>query len=322
MKKKSTISNYELDLFDLTKIIWSNKLVIMLITFVFILIAIANEMLLTKTKNNYNMNSLIMNIKFAKNLEINKFESIYNFMNNNNNNNNDSIHFNKFIYQNFEENLRTNFSEFIKIQKNNEPMQEIYEIADSFDISNSKNIEGKYVVKFQLKNDEREVVILFSKFLDNSKAKLINLLVANLQYEIELSKNLEIHKDKFQKEFLLGEKLIAKKLNISDNQIIGSVDRESYFLRGFNSIDEKLNYITNKGYEKYSSLMKEAEVLKKNDPKIIFDYKITSLSQEPAVEKKSFIFNLIVSIIAGLIIGVFFVVSKDLFQPSKLISKK
>ena len=169
---------------------------------------------------------------------------------------------------------------------------------------------------------------------------------------LEVKKNELFVRDSKRIQFLLEQSLIAKELNLSDNQqskhqslsfntdkvegiplgtskekgqynvsLNVNTNDVSYYLRGYKAIDKEINIIKNREHIQLSNTTNKVETLKESNINWI-NYNIFLLDSVPIKQtfKKTTI-PLHLGIVFGLIIGVFYVFISNALRPLE-ISKK
>ena len=118
-----------------------------------------------------------------------------------------------------------------------------------------------------------------------------------------------------QLDYLKQQRQIAKELNISD--IPYGYTGQPFYLRGYVAIDKEIEIFQKNIDKKYKILKTKINSLKKaNINWIMYDI---SLIEEKSLKNTKLI--LMISILLGLIVGVFFVIISNIFQ-SHTASKK
>ena len=138
-----------------------------------------------------------------------------------------------------------------------------------------------------------------------------------------------INKDTERLDYLKEQSAIAKELNIIANQIDNvSLSRSSvslnistadiaYYLRGYKAIDKEIELIENRDYQ--SLKLVEQEINDFKDKEIEFVKYNVYLMDHNSLKNTKLI--LMISILLGLIVGMFYVLISNAFKPKK-ISKK
>jgi LPS O-antigen subunit length determinant protein (WzzB/FepE family) len=330
MKKNLTLNNDEIDLIAIFKIIWEGKKKIFLITIISFLIALGH---LSQIPRNY-LNTLIINP--SNDYTLKRYKIIRELLNLDQSDHSDQLNkFNqlnrdKFIFEleyKFITELK-DYEEFLFILKSTKRIQkdisklkikdqeiEIFSYAKLLEVVRSK--EKNYVINFTWHDPEEALKILHDTLnltSNNVKKHIVN----ELKQELEYKKKSLISKDVEKLDFLKEQSIIAKELNIMDNQI-GNINITDiiYYLRGYKAIDKEIELIQNREYQSLKSI--EQEINEFNDLEINFvDYNVYLLKTKSLKETKLI---LIISVLVGLIIGVCFVLISNATQ-SQTISKK
>ena len=324
MKKNFSTYDDEIDLVVLFKTVWSNKIKILSIIIISFLIGILYSFLIP---NNY-LYSLTINA--SDNSEFEKLDSIdqlvnFEFTKGIDNKINQTV-----LYKFFKE--ISDYEEFLIDLKNK--------------IKNSDN-KSKSLVKTQEKELHEIKKLLKLTLNDNLKLELkwdnfdeaknilqdtINLTLNNLVVSvykefdliIEKQKNLILTKDLARIEYLKEQSWIAKELNIADNQITTLFSNEAnnliynpYYLIGYKALDKEIELIQNREYKKFKLIKQELNFLK-NEKINLIDYDINFIKVK---RLKNIKLILLIFILLGLILGIFYVIITNEFQ-SKISDKK
>lgn len=331
MKKKTPINSEEIDLIEIFKTLWEGKLKILLVTSFFFLITFA----LTKTQPDVFETSI--KIKASKESEFKQILLVERLLNpepekDKKKKLNIQIDMlNKFVdeimdYEEVMSILKTNK----KIEKNiidqnqKTKRQILFDNAKSFSIKqNDENIKVA-TLKFYW-DDPSESIDILDEVL---KASLLNLekrVINELTDKLMINKNLEINKDVKRLEYLLEQSKIAKELDLKDNQVdsinlsqanvsfnINNND-VAYYLRGFKAINKEISLIKSRKYVSFLDIEKLISSIKDNKIKWV-DYNIYLAESKPIKDIKLL---LMISIVSGLIIGVFYVLISHAIKSRK-----
>jgi hypothetical protein len=185
-----------------------------------------------------------------------------------------------------------------------------------------------------LKNNDLKLELKWDNF-DEAKDILqdtinltLNNLVASAYKEFDLiikkQKRLIRMKDLARIEYLKEQSWIAKELNIADNQITTFFLKEannfiynSHYLMGYKAIDKEIELIQNREYKNFKSIEQELNFLK-NEKINFIDYDINLIKVKRLKNIQSI---LVISILLGLTLGIFYVLITNKFQ-SKISDKK
>lgn len=328
MNKKSHLLNEEIDLTESLKIIWVKKIIVLFITIVSILIAIGYEIYKKKELNIYS---------YSYKLDFNQFENtdfikILSLNNNFNNTNNKNLNFRKSFLNKFLEEIK-DYEELSSVIKKNintkdRTDESVFAHQTYGQLVNSPNkdiidfTKNEFHILVKVKwYDDIEILNILDETIELAILNLRNKLMNELSVYLHNYKNNLILKDENEIQYLLEQSYIARQLNIKDNAVDNTLDKESFYLRGYLAIDEKINSIQNRKYKKIYSAINEINLIKKSNINLV-DHNLVLLNKKLIEKNSNFKLNLIISIITGLLIGVIFVISLDLFQSKKINNKK
>jgi len=335
MKKKIPINSEEIDLIEILKTLWEGKLKILLVTSFFFLITFA----LTKTQPDVFETSI--KIKVSKETEFKQILLVERLLNpepekdKKKKFNIQVDMLNKFVdeimdYEEIMSILKTNK----KIEKNiidqnqKTKRQILFDNAKSFSIKQNKDENIKVATLKFYWDDPSESIDIIDEVL---KASLLNLekrVINELTNKLMINKNLKINKDVKRLEYLLEQSKIAKELDLKENQVdsinlsqtnvslnINNND-VAYYLRGSKAIDKEISLIRNRKYVSFLDIEKLINSIKDNKIKWV-DYNIYLAESKPIKDSKLL---LMISIVSGLIIGVFYVLISHAIKSRKLSS--
>ncbi|MDC0236120.1 hypothetical protein OAK10_04460 [Candidatus Pelagibacter sp.] len=337
MENINQIDNDEIDLIELIKLIFNNKLKLILIILIAAIIG---------GLYNYNLpNSFQFVLKFkpAKNsvlidyTKINQFLKTNQTMASNKYAVTNASAFGKFIVEFLD------YEELILVLKNDKYIKEqisqlsnrdqkiaLGSMARSFTLEPSvskKKVKNSelYEIKFFWHDKDQGINILdetLNVVLKNLEDRITNDLekIVKKIYEINIQNNLD------RINYLIEQSLIAKELSIIDNQLdsinlsqsnfsFNINSNEAYYLRGYKAIDKEISLIKKREYKNGFLLLKEAKDLKNSNKIKWIDYNINLVEIKNV--KKSFLVTVIVSMIIGSIIGVFYIVVFNMLKPKK-----
>ena len=198
---------------------------------------------------------------------------------------------------------------------------------NSLTVNKSQNYELIKIVNFTWHDPNEAKKIIqdtLNLSLNNLKKKLFDEFVEILETE----KKIIFGKDVERIEFLKEQSIIAKELNIEDNQIDQiifphpqsniSLNNNSgynhsdtaYFLRGHKAIDKEIELIQNRDYQKFKFIEQEIDILRDAEIDLV-KYEINSIDVR-SLKKTRLI--LIISILSGLMVGIFYVLISNVFQ--------
>ena len=325
MKKNSPLYDDEIDLIALFKIIWDGKIKILLITIISFFVGFVYN---SQIPVNYT-NSLT--IKTSKSIEFLKLENINELLKSNQSNQSNQLYLDKFI------NELEDYEEFLLIIQNTKKIQEhlsklnikdqekeLFKYAKSLKIVPPKKNEQNYIINFTWHNSEEAQKIL---------QDTLNLVSKNLKERIhlefeqilEFEKRLLLNTDKIRLNYLREQSAIAKELNIIDNQIdnvnlsqssvslnINTADI-AYYLRGYKAIDKEIELIESRDYQNLKLIEQEVNSFKAQNIKLA-DYNVYLMGVKLLKDTKLI---LVISILLGFIVGIFYVLISNAFQPKK-----
>jgi hypothetical protein len=258
---------------------------------------------------------------------------IYNQSNQSNQSN--QLYLDRFI------NELADYEEFFLIIKNTKKVQEhfsklniedqeieLFKYVKLLEIDIPKKNENNYTINFKWHDPEEAMKIL--KDTLNLTSNNLKIAINNeLKKILEFEKQLILNSDSERLDYLKEQSAIAKELNIIDNQIdnvnlsqssvslsINTADI-AYYLRGYKAIDKEIELIENRTYTNLKFIEKEINNIKNMEFNYV-DYNIYLMETKSLKDTKLI---LMISILLGLIIGVFFVLISNVFQ-SQTASKK
>ena len=333
MKKKYNLHNDEIDIISFLNIIFNGKIKILIITIFSFLVGFGYSY---KQPNSYLYS---LSIKPTDNAEFINLSYIYKFFDKKEKPN----FLDRFVieledYNEFLINLRNTKKVRKKISELNieeEKNRLLFEYAKLLKIvrPNIRKNETDYILELKWDNTKEAIDILQGT---------INLTLNNFQNLInnELEENLKLKKKIIQSNdfkklnFLSEQSTIAKELNIVDNQVVNDNLTETkvslniktlydtqgiaYYLRGYKAIDKEIELIKNRNYTDLEFIEKEINFLKKENINWI-NYNIY-LTQIKSLNNRKL--NLLISILLGLMIGIFYVLISNAFQSQAVTKKK
>ena len=336
--KKNTDTYYEneIDLINLLKIIWDDKIKILIFAIISFLIGFGYSYQIPK---NY-LNSLVIkksdNNEFTKLVYIEKFLKTKNILITQTEQKNQSI-LNRFVNELMDyEELSINLENIKKVRKNivklpiENQEKKLFQYAKSLEIVKlAKEDETNYIINFKWENIDEAKEIL-KNTINLTLKNLEKSIYEELEQSIEFEKKIIKNRDETRLKYLLEQSSIAKELNILNNQIdnvnlsqsnvslsINTSDI-AYYLRGFKAIDKEIELIKNRDYQNFKFIEQEIAYLKEKKDTRWVDYNIYSLEIKSLKNTKQII---IISILLGLIVGIIFVLISNTTQ-SQTVSKK
>lgn len=339
MKKTSIVNHNEIDIFELIKVIWDGKLKIFIILAISILIGGFYNFLTPEVYKN----SLI--IKPSKNSQFAKFQKITSFLNlydakitkpigNKNilefrsSTDNHLKITSETILKSFIEELM-DFEELMTVLKNIEKKnnnivnlsnpnqnQKIIDYIKSFRV-NKMEKKPDYVLEFIWDNDKES-----KKIIDNTiQLTLINFeksFFKELEVLLDVKKMFLVNRDTNRIDFLKEQSLIASTIkNLEKQNININQSQETYYLRGSEAIDKEINIIKNREYKDFDDIKKDINFLKNENLNWI-NYN-SFLIETNSIKNPKRIF--IISILIGLIAGIFYTLISNLLNSQNTTKK-
>lgn len=310
----------ELDLVQFLKLIWYGKFKIVLITIISFLIGLAYNYHLPNTY----INSLTIkpndNAEFIRLTYLNKLfdqETKTNQSKANLKIQTNDIILDKFInelsdYEEFIESIRNRKENDLDISKLSEGDQNkiLFSYANLLQIDKSKN-KKDFILTLKWDNHDEAKDILHST-IDHTLKNLKKSIFKELDDKSEITKKTKFLKDLENLEFLEEQSLIAKELNIEENQKLSNNATEPliYYLKGYRAIDKEIELIEKRRYQRFDLIEKELNEFKKSKFDLV-KYNIflidKKLSRNPRV-------IILISLILGLMLGLVYVTISNSFQ--------
>jgi len=332
MKKNSFLYDDEIDLIALFKIIWNGKIKILLITIISFLVGLGYN---SQIPRNY-LNSLTINL--SDNTEFTKFDNIEKLIKSNqidHLNQSNKLNLTKFV------NELEDYEEFLLSIKNTKKIQEnilklniedqekdMFRYAKLLEIVKTKKEEEKYTINFTW-HDPNEAKKILQDALNLTSKNLKRSIDLELSQRLEYKKKLLFNDELIRLDYLNEQSAIAKELNIIDNQIdnvnlsqssvslnINTADI-AYYLRGYKAIDKEIELIQNREHQNLKFIEQEINDLKNTEIKFA-EYNIDLMNSNGLKNTKLI---LSISILLGLIVGIFYVLITNALQ-SQTVSKK
>ena len=353
MKKNSSLNDDEIDLIRIIKNIWDGKLILIIITIFSILIGFVYNQSLP---NNFqyslvikpNVDSEFVEVDYLyKSLKKNNKNSETNLSINNSPNYSNEISkiiFDRFIDEILDyDELTILLKENKKIKKNisklslNDQNKKLFNYAKNFQVKKIKKNQNDYDLVFEWHdiNDINEIENIFNETIKRTLINLEKNLYKELDDLLKIENKQILYNDSKRIEYLLEQSIIARELNISDNQVdsmnlsqvieqdlsnsglqVNSND-PAYYLRGYKAIEKEIELIKSREYKQINFFEDEISNLKKKDIRWIKYNTFLGKTQPLKPVKKIFV----ISILLGLIIGDIFVIIFKEYQSLK-VSKK
>jgi LPS O-antigen subunit length determinant protein (WzzB/FepE family) len=343
MKKNANLyHDDEIDLFNILKIIWFEKIKILLILIISLLIGFGY---LYQTPKNY-LNSLT--IKSSKTVEFLKIYSVQKLLRSNQSNQSnqldkldkskqlDQLNLDRFINElaDYEEFLATIKNtkkvqeHFSKLNKDEDQEKELFKYAKLLKIIKPKKNEINYTINFKW-HDPDEAKKIFKDTLNLVSKNLKKLTIKELLQTLEFQEKLFLSKDRVRLDFLKEQRDIAKELNIADNKIDNinlflssetfNINKEdiAYYLRGYRAIDKEIEIVQNRNYQKLKFIRQEIDNFNKENTEFVA-YNVY-LTDVKLLKNTKLI--LVISVLLGLFVGVFYVLVSNAFQSNNTTKK-
>lgn len=250
--------------------------------------------------------------------------------------NDETIILNKFIRElEDKEELIFNLKKTKKIKENlkqipSEARKKIlFNYAKSLQIVKSEKNPTEYILNFSWDN-ANEANEIIKDTLDLTLINLEKSIYKNFERQLRFLKEMTENNDMNRINYLTEQSSIAKDLGIEKNQI-DNVDLSQssvsltinnndivYYLRGYKAIDKEIELIEKRDYQNFIFIQQKINSSKKIDTKWI-NYNIYSLEQKSFKNANSI---LKISILSGLIIGVFYVLISSAIQSTTTLKKR
>ena len=334
MKKNSLLYDDEIDLIALFKIIWNGKIKILLITIISFLVGLGYN---SQIPRNY-LNSLTINP--TDNTEFIKFDNVEKLIKSNQIDSDQINQSNKSNLTKFINELE-DYEEFLLSIKNKKKIQEnilklniedkekeMFRYVKLLEIVKPKKEEEKYTINFTW-HDPNEAKKILQDALNLTSKNLKRSIDLELSQRLEYKKKLLFNDELLRLDYLNEQSAIAKELNITDNQIdnvnlsqssvslnINTADI-AYYLRGYKAIDKEIELIQNREHQNLKFIEQEINDLKNTEIKFA-EYNIDLMNSNGLKNTKLI---LSISILLGLIVGIFYVLITNALQ-SQTVSKK
>ena len=330
--KNSPLYDDEIDLVALFKIIWDGKIKILFITIISFLVGLGYNSQITI---NY-LNSLTINQ--SENIELIKLADIQRFIKSNQSNQSNQL--NQLNLVSIINELE-DYEEFLLIVRNTKKIQEnilklniedqeieLFKYAKLLEIVKPKKNEEHFTINFKW-HDPNEAKKILQETLNLTSKNLKRSIDLELSQLLEFEKKLLINKDIERLDYLKEQSAIAKELNIIDNQIdninlsqssvslnISTADI-AYYLRGYRAIDKEIELIENRDYKNLKFIEQEINDFKDTEIEFV-KYNVYLMDHNSLKDTKLI---LVISILLGLIVAIFYVLISNALQ-SQTVSKK
>jgi LPS O-antigen subunit length determinant protein (WzzB/FepE family) len=334
MKKDTPQYDENIDLIPLFRIIWNGKIKIILITIISFLLGFGYN---SQIPINY-LNSLTINAsKSDQFTDLNNIKNFLSFLSLDQINQLDQSNQSSELYLvEFIDELK-DYEEFKLSIKNTKPIKEyfsklkienqeieLFNYSKLLEIVASKKNKNNYVINFTWHDpDEAKKIIqdTLNFTLLNLKTRVFNNLRRNIKFE----EKMVLTKDNKRLNFLKEQSSIARELNMADNQInyiylsqpSDALNQNNeyigVYLRGYRAINKEIELIQARNYQDLKNIALEINKLKDSDIKLV-DYNINLIGVK-SLKKTNQI--LIISILLGFIVGVYYVIVSNTMQSQR-----
>ena len=200
----------------------------------------------------------------------------------------------------------------------------MFKYAKLLEIVKPKKNEESSTIDFKW-HDPNEAKKILQETLNLTSKNLKRSIDLELSQLLEFEKKLLINKDLERLDYLKEQSAIAKELNIIDNQIdninlsqsivslnISTADI-AYYLRGYKAIDKEIELIENRDYQNLKFIEQEINDFKDTEIEFV-KYNVYLMDHNSLKDTKLI---LMISILLGLIVGIFYVLISNAFQAKK-----
>ena len=205
---------------------------------------------------------------------------------------------------------------------------ELFKYAKLLEIVKPKKNEESFTIDYKW-HDPDEAKKILQETLNLTSKNLKRSIALELSQLLEFEKKLLINKDVVRLDYLKEQSAIAKELNIIDNQIdnvnlsqsnvslnISTADI-AYYLRGYKAIDKEIELIENRDHQNLKFIEQEINDLKNKEIEFV-KYNVYLMDH---ISLKNTKLILVISILLGLIVGIFYVLISNAFKLKK-VSKR
>jgi hypothetical protein len=349
MKKNNVAHIDDIDLNKFLKIIWDEKIKIVLITFVSFLIALGYSNSIPNTFENS------INLKVAKNKDIKELHEIHNYLfigkevsylgfgkstTNNNYENNGPLSIDKKKVEEEFLNEIMDYEEIVNVLENNKTfIKEISQLSRAnkqrvlYDYASSLNVKKKIVMKMEsdyhilkfIWADAQEASDIIDQTLKLVSINLEKSIFQHLDSIVQIKKN----QDEKRLEFLLEQSLLARELKIeySDFRNFSAVTGFSdpytlntypYYQKGYIAIDKEIELLKKRNFQTLTKVEEKINILKERKINWI-DYSIFLLETKSLKNSKTIH---MASVFLSFMIGVLYVLISRRFLYQKVSSNK
>lgn len=337
MTKKLSTQYDEIDLLELFKVLWEKKIAIIFITIISVSIAFAYNYSKPESFNNK------IEIKKSDDVKFLKFSGLFGFLDFYQGGKksisekflerfvNKLMDYNELVF--VLKNYNKNNKDFSELSSNE--VQALFNSAKSFKIYNltldndgtiNNTPNQNYVLNFDW-NKRSEGRDILKETLKLALKNFGNEICEELEELLEIKINNTLNADSSRINYLMEQSVIAKELDIADNQVdninlpqsyvlfnINTTD-VAYYLRGYKAIEKEINNIQKRKYSEFEKYRKQINSLKEMNIEWV-NYNIYLMDTE--TKKNSSQLLIIISIFFGLLIGILYaVISNELNTQKK-----
>jgi LPS O-antigen subunit length determinant protein (WzzB/FepE family) len=210
----------------------------------------------------------------------------------------------------------------------------LYDYAKNFYIKEVRNKQDKskieYFIKFKW-HDKDEGRKILAETLETTMTNLTKLIYEEFDNFYSIKKEQIINKDLNRIEYLRDQSELAKTLgiaestiditNLAESNFLFNINNSSpYYLRGHKVIDKEISLIKNRKYRELSNIKKQIKKFKNNKINKWIDYNTDAVNIKFISHKNTKV--LIIFIISGIILGIFYVSITSSNQFAKIIKNK
>ena len=288
MKKKNSKVDYEIDLFQIFKIIWKEKIKIIIIVIASFLVGY----IYTGDKQSPNSFEAKIDFELGKETEYIKFLTVTNmfgeirnyqstqyYKNYSNDTsqylinsiNNEGLAYSinpEKIMDKFIKEL-LDYEEMVHVLKNNERIKQnisklsakdqnaqLYKYVKSFMIEPPSEERNNYALKLRW-NHKDEIIQILSDVTSLALLNLENSIYQELEDLLRVKKTTAVNKDLARVDYLLEQSQIAKELNIENNQVESISQDDSNLSLSISTSDAKIDYLRG-----YKAIDKEISIIR------------------------------------------------------------
>ena len=353
MNKKPSKYDDEIDITEIIKNFWDDKVKILLIIFVSILIGFSFS------NRNQVLYKGFLEIKESRNSEFDVFYSLNRFFTDYNFEGFPGIGSESELKKEIEYKIdsKTSLEEFIKLFLKYERLISVLEKIPSINMEISKlsksnqqirlfdyaqlfTIENKnqnYILNFKW-HDSKEAKEILNQTLNLVKKDYTKIVLDDLERLTKIKKNYNIQRSLTRIEYLKEQAQIATELGIIDNNVIGISDDKKkifnlypsggvnynnnnidYYLRGSKAINKEISMLKNRKYGEFSQIFNEINNLRNKTEIKWVDYNLFLLKIKPIKNSNNI---LKISIILGIVLAFFYSIISATLKNKKRINKK